>query len=220
MTDQPNSSPESLPSDLYGHLKDMNPKSFEFGRELGALNELAMETGHRLLGLEDIFPPISLSPAEGYTSELIVPKAADIPVSQFEGVIHSLHTPEKSLQLDVNRMVTDSGKQINLCDLRPFMTSSIREGEPKQEKQRDQLDRVVRRDLKFLAELGHPRNRVKKVPKVGYTRMGDGLVRAYWMPVLDTNAPETLTVARLADSTTIPGEEQIYRVLLKEHLSK
>lgn len=208
-----------LTPDLYKHMQNLHPESYEFKAEFGALNELARETGHAVLTMDSIFPPVSFTPPEGYSSEMLIPHGAELPTEQFKK-IRSLHPKGTSITLDVRRLVTDSGKEMRLSDLRPHMTAAVRDGGPQNEKRQEELNQAVYKDLKFMLETNHPKRSVTDMPRVGYTRLGNGLERAYWMIVEDHNAYGVKTVARLADSATIPGEEHLYQRVFGKHLSK
>lgn len=212
--------PPALPEDLYAHLRDLNPRSFEFSQELSALNSLARETGHILLTTENIFPPIKMSPPLGYESSTLFPFGGEVPTEQFKGVIHSLASEDPKIEVDVQSLRTDSGKDIRYCDLRPFMTSSVRKSGPETSRGQESLDKVVLRDLKFFSETGHAKLSVHGVRGVFYTRLGNTKTRAYWMPVEDLRSPDGVpTIARIADSgDSIAAESDLYRRVFQRKL--
>jgi hypothetical protein len=202
----------SLPKDLYGHLRDMHPESYEFKQDWEALNELATETGHAALALEHIFPPLDAVPPQGFSRETIEPDGAELPLHQFAGKINSLAVTGDSLKADVHHLVTDSGQHIRYCDLRPFMTSAVRKGGVADQTQSQALDRAVFRDLKFYAEKGHAKNHITDVPGVLYTKLGNTKIRSYWMTVKDTSDTDIPTLARLADcGDSVAAEADLYR---------
>lgn len=98
-------------------------------------------------------------------------------------------------------------KKVRACDLRPLMTSQVRKGGPKERSVQAVLDGEFFKDIKMhteqvskkLSENNPGGKRVKAVPGVRYSSISGSQVRAYWMVVKDENAPNTMTVARLAD---------------------
>lgn len=213
--------PERLPQELWSHLPDLPPKSYEFQKEIRALNELAGETGYAALSMEDIFPPVELETPEGYNDRLLISHGVDFPTDQFQGVIYSLQTREASFTTDVERLTTDTSKELQLCDLRPFMTSSVRDGGPVEKGERDQLDRAVYRDIKFLVDMGRPLNSVKDVAGVNYTRLGDKKIRAYWMAIHHNSGGDGPMIARIADCRdSVAAEADLYRRVFNKKLQK
>lgn len=202
----------SLPEDLITPLRAMDSRSYEFGRDLRVLNELAGETGHATLTLEQVFPPHEVPPPDGFTSELIVPNGVELPLRQFDGTIHSLAYNGDKLELEVHRLVTDSRFPINYCDLRPYMSNAVRKGGPSQASQAVALDRAFLRDIKFFAELGHSRNHVTDVRGVCYTKLSGTKIRAFWMPVNSESGTGAPLVARLADcGDSVASEANLHR---------
>lgn len=204
-----------LPSEWVDELRGYDPRSHEYQQLAGTLGELAAEQGLQLdlaaFGEQRHMPP----PPEGYRSMEVLPDyQTHIPVNQFDGTIRALDRSEPVIATDVTQLITDANVTMRLCDLRPFMSSQVRKGGPSQSAEIKRLDDLVRRDLKFRAETGRPRNTVATAPKVAYTKT-KGKMRAYWMVVEDpSNTSGAPTFARLADcGNSEAAQSQLYREL-------
>jgi len=216
MSDSTGPVPTPLPEELFGHMRDMDPRSFEFRQDFDVLNQMAKEEGHTALTLEQIFPPVEVTPPSNYKSELIVPNGAEIPRAQFNGIIHSL-TGRGDILADEHRLVTDSNQEIRVVDLRPQMTRGVRGAAPVESQRQEALDRSFYQDLRFmLSNAGQrPRRSVSGVgATVGYSRAGNNLERAYWMPVSVVKpVGGVLTIARLGDAKDKPSERDLYQTM-------
>jgi len=205
-----------LPEEMYSHMRDMNPKSFEFQQDLDVLNVMARECGHAALTLEHIFPLVEQDAPEGFSSSLLIPNGANIPTEQFKGVIFSLASAEKQLTPDVQVLTTDIGRSVRLLDLRPFMTSRVRGEGPESVKERDRLDRSFYQDLKYFAEHGRARNALVSHTGIKYTKLGGTKSRAFWMPVSDSTSDGIPAIARIADNrNSIAAEKDLHRRVFK-----
>lgn len=206
-----------LPLELWEDLSMFDPRSHEFNEGLDAANELARQGGYRLLAIEDIFPPVEVTPPTGFESEVVIQNGARIRTDQFRGRIFGLDRQSDQMSLDVHRLVSDSGVAVQYCDLRPFMSSQIRKGGP-EDNQVGKLDRAFLKDLVFFAEHGHPKNTVTSVKGVNYTKLGRSKIRGYWMGVELEDGSDSI-IARIGDSADNPkSEENLYRRLFKKQL--
>ena len=206
--------------DLWSHLRDMNPESYEFKEELSITNELALEAGLRAVELSDIFVDETVIPPEGFTREVITARGARIPTQQFEGTIHSLaESVGAEIKTDVRTLVNDSGKAVRLVDLRTQMTNNVRKGGPETESAKKKLDEAMYKDLRFFLDNGHGKNSVRSAKGVYYTKRGSSKERAYWMVVNDQLAEGTTTIARIADSKdSIAAEAALYSTVFHKTL--
>ena len=207
-----------LPSELYSDLAQLDPRSHEFKQNFEAANELARSTGHAALTLEHIFPPVALTPPEGFKSHTVYPNGAELPVEQFENSIYSLQTNQDVIRADAHELTLDSGQTVRYVDLRDFMTASVRKDGPENERDREALDRGFYRDLKFFVETGHAKNSVVGVKGVNYTKLKRSVMRSYWRPVTDKQASGVPTVVRLADSRGKASEGALYRRVFHKEL--
>lgn len=214
-------SPETLPPEMWEHLRDLNPNSHEFAADLAAANSLAAEAGYAALTLADIFPPQELTPPSGFSREVALTKPVLISTEQFAGRIHSLREQGSAIAADVHVYTTDLGNSIAVCDLRGLMTNSVREGGPTSERGEDAaLDRAFLNDLKFYADQGHARRSVHGVRGVNYSRVNGTKIRGYWMPVMPDNPLGMPLIGRIADcGNSVRGEEALYNRVFKQSVS-
>ena len=212
---------EALPQDLWAHLQGMDPRAHAFGEDMQALNELAHETGHRVLTLADVFPPVELTPPAGYSCETILSEPIILGASQFEGRIHSLSRDSgKSISVEAHELVTDMGSRIAVCDLRGLMTNSVKEGGPSEKGEDVALDRAIMNDIKFFADQGHARKSVTGVKGVYYSRVNGTKIRGYWTALTPETPLGMPVVGRLADCGNSPrAEEDLYRRVFDKTVS-
>ena len=204
----------ALPPDLWGHLSDMDPRSHQFGRDLAALNELAVETGHAALSHADIFAQESLLPPPGFTHESFMPNGVSLSTGQFADKILSLsQSAGAEIGVGLYRLTTDMGRGVAYCDLRDFMTNSVRRGGPSETGQRDALDRAFLRDVKFFADVGHAKRTVNPATRgVNYSAVGGTKLRTYWTLVNPETPLGVPLIGRLADcGDSLSAEAVLYR---------
>lgn len=214
--------PQVLPQEWMEELNGMHPKSFEYQQTLGVLQSLATEAGLRdpVVDLRDQTIDLrdnhesTLAPTApaGYESVRFVEKGAQLDLKQFEGIIFSFASSEAEKKADVLELKTDTGKAVRICDLRPLMTSQVRENGPKNEAIARLLDKDVLMDVKRQVEQGHGGKKIEDVEKVRYSSRKGTKVRAYWMVVNDANSQGAMTIARLADcDDSFASEAATYR---------
>lgn len=205
---------------------------------IGSLERQDMETtlhsmlGEMGLGHLDLLPvahpsdePITETTPEsviGFSEQYLFGQKAVVDVDQFSDIKGLQAGNQEKLHVELTEITTDTGKKIRYCDLRPYMSKSIQKSGPESKKTQAKLDLLFKRDLKYLAETGTPRNTVTNVKGVSYTKYGGTKVRAYWMPIHDENAPKgVITVARLADcGDSVSAEQALYNSLFGLKLKK
>lgn len=139
-------------------------------------------------------------PAGYRSSGTLTDYRAHIPTEQFRGLVFSIDYGKDAIEVPMQELVTDTGKTIRLCDLRPHMTSSIRKGGPSAPQDIKKLDELLLKDLRHAAETGIRRNTLGSSPKISYTKFKGTKIRAYWMAIQDANNIDGIpTYARLAD---------------------
>jgi hypothetical protein len=168
----------------------------------------------------EISPTISdemfASIPEGFKSWRFISKGALLPEKQFYKVVYSLANPDELIVADTFEGVTDTGKRVRLCDLRPHMTSNVRRGGPTRPDIIRLLDKDVQRDVLLQANAGRGGKTVAVAPKIHYSTRNGTKARAYWMLVDDQNAKGALTVARIADcDDKVDSEKNFYRRVLR-----
>lgn len=218
--------PFEVPSEWGDELRTLDPRSHEFTSMVGVIGLLAEEEGK-------VFDPNSFldvpsqeltPPPNGFLSMEVLPGYnTRIPTGQFENVVVPLsHYPEPYIETGVTELTTDAKAVVRLCDLRPTMPSSVQKDGPTELGDRQRLDRNFYRDLKGCAETGHPKNTVTDVRRVGYTKVGDSKIRAYYMLVEDdANVEGVPTYARLADTSGPMSQHNVYnRVFGKKYNPK
>jgi hypothetical protein len=210
---------EPLPRELWGHLSDLHPDSYEFRQDLEVLNALATETGHAALSHEHIFPPQEIVPPPGFSREVIVEQGCDIDLGQFDGRIFSFQHDEQEVHPDVRILTTDAGATVALCDLRGYMSSRVRKGGPASADQQAAVDWALIRDLKFYAENGHSKKRVTDVAGINYSAVGGTKIRTYWAPVSPKEPLGVPLVGRLADcGNSVAGQGDLYVRLFRRQI--
>lgn len=167
----------------------------------------------------ELFPLTSGEPEsipEGFVSWRFIEKGAALPVKQFNKVIYSLANPADVIVADTIEGLTDAGKRVRICDLRPHMTSQVRKGGPTKPTTIRLLDKDVYKDVLQQANAGRGGKTVVTAPKIHYSTRSGTKARAYWMLVDDNNSKRTMTVARIADCDDKVGSEKaFYRRVLR-----
>lgn len=167
-----------------------------------------VELGISTINLEDGVGTKSNVVPDGFESSSVLAAPARLRADQFD----ALRVPMGygyEFDVDIAEYVTDAGRSIRVCDLRPFMPSSLNKIGPNTTQDKDKLNSAFWRDIKVLAETGTPRATVSQVRGVAYTSVGSTKLRTYWMMVADNAHRDGVrTVARLADSGNNAGQEE------------
>lgn len=205
-------------------IQQMYPdsRSHHHKQALATLQALAAEQG---IELEDI-----LAEHEGTNQQLPagfakverLAQPATIDGRQFEGLVIPL-AKETVYEVPVLECVTDYGKTVHVCDLRPFTAETLKKDTPGTQADQDKLDNDFWRDVKAFADNNGkaPFKRIVGRSQIFYTKASRTKLRAYWMVVRDDRHRGVPTIARLGDC----GDEEryqnaLYRALFGMHLRK
>lgn len=136
-----------------------------------------------------------------------------LPVGQFEGRIATLKSDSEYIEPETFELTTDTGAQLRVSDLRPFMVNKTSKLVPKTEAEQRKLDTSFWRDMKIYAETGQSRNTATDIEGIGYARANGTAMRTYFTPAEDqTNTNHVRQVARLLDCGDSKSyEDRLYR---------
>lgn len=204
-----------IPAEWLAELQQLpigSPEHEEFIAALGELGIVSMVSNEA--NTEELGPP-----PNGFVSWQLTPGGASLATKQLEQAFPAFSGSSEHLVADALELTTDLGNKVRVCDLRPYMSASIRKTGPQTHQDQDKLDRAFFSDLKAFADMGHGRNTVTLAAVTTYyTRAGNTSMRAYWTPVKDElDTSKVRTVARIGDSGNNKGyETKLYRRLFGE----
>lgn len=209
---------EQIPQEWYEELRAYPPESKEHQMILQVLGELATEGG--IDPADDAPGDDKSSLPPGFKGKHLLDQPAALPLDQFDGRIKGIEGTEP-LSVPVLELITDQGKRVRMCDLRPILAKSTGRTGAQDAAGQARLDRYFWQDLKNFVDGEGVRRSVEGVQGVYYARAGNDTPRVFFMAVTDmSNTDKVLMFARIGDSMTIRDQKDLYRRLFGIKLKK